>query len=147
MDFQSARNLSALWGAQGEVSGALRHVGACLDCLNREVILTESCALEAEHLLAAARTDLLQVQALLTGQLDEGAERLRAAQVAVLLHRQVQPRTSSDPSEAQHHTVDAPNSPRGVSSCDTRKELEDVGQSYTETVVVGGLHRSSSYGD
>ena len=63
MDFQAARNLFALLRTQEEVSGALRHIGACMDCPNREVFLTESCSQETEQLLAAALTDLLQVQA------------------------------------------------------------------------------------
>ena len=41
-----------------------------------------------KKLLAAARKDLFLVQALLTVHLDEGTERLRAAQVAFLLNRQ-----------------------------------------------------------
>ena len=117
--------------------------------MNREVIFTESCALEAEQLLAAARADLLQIQTLLAAHLDEVAERLRAAQVAFLMNRQIYPQTSSDPSEAQHHPADAPDSPRGVSSCDTWKELEDDGHSYAETVVRvrGDVQRNFSTGD
>ena len=56
-----------------------------LPSINREVKLLESCSCETEQLLTAARTDLLQVQTLLSTQLDEGADRLRAAQVSNVL--------------------------------------------------------------
>ena len=48
-----------------------------MDCLTWEVTMPESSSQEAERLLSAARSNLLQVQT------DEGAERLRNAQIAV----------------------------------------------------------------
>ena len=50
MDFQFARNLSAISRAQQSVADALLQVGACTDCLNREVILPVNDSDEAEQL-------------------------------------------------------------------------------------------------
>ena len=89
MDSQFARDLCAIARAQDDVA-PLRHIEACMDCLNREVIVSASCS-EATQLLSAARSSLLQVQTLLNSQSDEGAERLRNAQVAFIMERPAHP--------------------------------------------------------
>ena len=40
MDFQLARNLSALARAQEETRKAFLHIDSLADCLNREIIMT-----------------------------------------------------------------------------------------------------------
>ena len=40
MDFQLARNLSALTRAQQEAAQALLHIDSLADCINREIIMS-----------------------------------------------------------------------------------------------------------
>ena len=51
MDFQCARNLSALNHALQTVAEAHLHIGDCTDCVNREVILPACDSDETEQLL------------------------------------------------------------------------------------------------
>ena len=44
MDFQLARNLSALSRAQNEIAEALLHIDCLSDCLNREIIVSAACS-------------------------------------------------------------------------------------------------------
>ena len=97
MDFQFAPNLSAIGRRQTDVSDALRHIGACLDCLNREVIMPECCPKATEQLLDAARASSLQVLVLLSAQSDEGADRLQTAQIAFIMERPAQLTSASEP--------------------------------------------------
>ena len=89
MDFQCARNLSAISRALQTVAEALLHIGDCTDtdCLNRELILPVCDSDETEQVLEAARTDLLRVQTILHQDHLAVEGRLRAAQVAYLLER------------------------------------------------------------
>ena len=137
MDFQCARNLSAINRAQQPVAEALLHIGECTDCLNREVILPVSDSDETEQLLEAARTDLLRVQTILQQHHLAVEERLRAAQVAFLLARPVR-RHSETESSALEHSHDAPHRSDAQSDC-TRKGLPDDGHSYDGTVVREGI--------
>ena len=61
MDFQLARNLSALARAQEETSQALLHIDSLADCLNREIIMAAASSEATEQLVAAAKTNLLQM--------------------------------------------------------------------------------------
>ena len=80
MDFQLARNLSALARAQQETAQALLHIDTLSDCINREIIMSAASSEANEQLLASAKATLLQVQNTLATQSDEGASRLRDAQ-------------------------------------------------------------------
>ena len=84
MDFQLARNLSALSRAQNEIAESLLHIDCLSDCLNREIIMSAASSEATEQLVASARTTLVQVQNMLAAQSDEGAQRLREAQVAFI---------------------------------------------------------------
>ena len=96
----------------------------------------------SEQLLNAARADLLRGQTLLSTQLVEGVERLRAAQVSFLLERPAQHQSASESSAGALGT-DQPR-PTEVHSCDTRRDVESDGHSYADTIVRGVICRGSS---
>ena len=73
MDFQLARNLSALTRAQQEAAQALLHIDSLADCINREIIMSAASSEATEQLVASARSTLIQVQQMLSTQSDEGA--------------------------------------------------------------------------
>ena len=73
MDFQLARNLSAIAQAQEEISQAILHIDSMADCLNREIIMAAASSEATELLLASAKTTLLQVKTILVTQAEEGA--------------------------------------------------------------------------
>ena len=73
MDFQLARNLSALSRAQQEAAQALLHIDSLSDCINREIIMSAASSEATEQLVASARSTLIQVQQMLSTQSDEGA--------------------------------------------------------------------------
>ena len=77
MDFQLARNLSALSRAQQEAAQALLYIDSLADCINREIIMAA----------ASAKATLLQVQNMLATQSDEGASRFREAQISFITTR------------------------------------------------------------
>ena len=81
MDFQLARNLSALTRAQEESTKALLHIDSFADCLNREIIMAAASSEATEQLLTAAKT--YQIQAIMAAQ-SEGASRLRDAQISFI---------------------------------------------------------------
>ena len=87
MDFQLARNLSALSRAQQEAAQALLHIDSLLDCINREIIMSAASSEATEQLVTSARATLMQVQDMLATQSDEGARRLREAQVSFIITR------------------------------------------------------------
>ena len=74
MDFQLARNLSAIARAQEEISQAILHIDSMADCLNRDIIMADASSEATEQLLASAKTTLLQVKTILVTQSEEGAK-------------------------------------------------------------------------
>ena len=87
MDFQLARNLSALSRGQNEITEALLHIDCLSDYLNREIIMSATSSEATEQLVVSARTALVQVQNILETQSNEGARRLREAQVNFIATR------------------------------------------------------------
>ena len=87
MDFQLARNLSALSRAEQEVAQALLHIDSLANCINREIIMSAASSEATEQLVASAKAMLLQVQDMLATQSDEGASRLRDAQISFITMR------------------------------------------------------------
>ena len=65
MDFQLARNLSALSRAQNEIAEALLHIDCLSDYRNREIIMSAASSEATEQLVMSARTTLIQVQNIL----------------------------------------------------------------------------------
>ena len=60
MDFQLARNLSALARAQEETAQALLHIDSLSDCINREIIMSAASSEATEQLVTSAKATLLQ---------------------------------------------------------------------------------------
>ena len=54
MDFQLARNLSALSRAQNEIAEALLHIYCLSDCLNGKIIMSAASSEATEQLVASA---------------------------------------------------------------------------------------------
>ena len=141
MDFQLARNLSALVRAQEEISQAILHIDSLADCLNREIIMAAVSSEATEQLVASAKTTLLQVQTILATQSEEGASRLRDAQISFITRR----RERSSSTYASHESL--PDSQRsalqqsGGQSCITERITPSDGHSYAQTAIRGSLWR------
>ena len=99
MDFQLARNLSALARAQQQIAQALLHIDSLSDCINREIIMSAASS-ATEQLVASAKATLLQVQNILATQSDEGACRFRDAQLSFITER----RERSSSTSASHNS-------------------------------------------
>ena len=138
MDFQLARNLSAIGRAQENVAQSLLHIEATIDCLNRDIIVSAACSEATEQLLTSARALLLQVQSLLATQSDEGSDRLREAQISFLMERQ-ENRSNSSYSHDENMTSSLTG--QDQASRVTDKEIASDGHSYANTVVRGGLRQ------
>ena len=122
MDFQLARNLSALARAQQEAAQALLHIDCLSDCINREIIMSAASSEATEQLVVSARATLVQVQNMLATQSDEGARRLREAQVAFITTR----RERSSSTSASHESdpdCQEPDSQVSEGRVALRKEL------------------------
>ena len=76
MDFQLARNLSAIARAQEDLSQSLLYLDSTIDCLNREVIMSAASSEATEQLLTSARALIVQVQTLFVTQSNESVIRL-----------------------------------------------------------------------
>ena len=145
MDFQLARNLSALTRAQQEAAHALLHIDSLADCINREMIMSAASSEATEQLVALARSTLFQVQQMLSTQSEEGARRLCEAQVSFITTRRVRSPSTS----ASHASVpDCPTSDGQLSegqSCDTERIPISEGHSFAETAPRGRLWRDDEY--
>ena len=141
MDFQLARNLSALSRAQQEAAQALLHMDSLLDCINREIIMSAASSEATEQLVASARATLIQLQNMLATQSDEGASRLREAQVSFITTR----RARSSSTSASHESEPAYQEPQvqvsESQSCSTERITSSEGHSFGEAAIRGGLWR------
>ena len=150
MDFQLARNLSALSRAQNEISEALLHIDSLSDCLNREIIMSATSSEATEQLVVTVRTTLVQVQNILETQSNEGARRLREAQINFIATRRNRP-SSTSASHASHDSgqevqeIDQQASGRHSSA--TERITPSEGHSFAETAIRGGLWRDDSSGE
>ena len=150
MDFQLARNLSALSRAQNEISEALLHIDSLSDCLNREIIMSATSSEATEQLVVTVRTTLVQVQNILETQSNEGARRLREAQINFIATR----RNRSSSTSASHDSHDSCQEVQEVdqqasgrhSSATERITLSEA-HSFAETAIRGGLWRDDISGE
>ena len=142
MDFQLARNLSALSRAQQEVAQALLHIDSLADCINREIIMSAASSEATEQLVASAKATLLQVQDMLATQSDEGASRLRDAQISFITTRrpcsQVHRRLMSLQLTARYQKRHL----SGGQSCVTERNTPSEGHSFAQTAIRGSLWRN-----
>ena len=146
MDFQLARNLSAIARAREEISQALLlHIDSTVDCLNREIIMSAASSEATEQLLTSARALLAQVQTRLVTQSDEGANRFRDAQIAFITERRER---SSSTSAASHvsraGSHQSSQQQSGGQSGITERVAPSEGHSYAHTAIRGGLRRDDN---
>ena len=118
MDFQLARNLSALSRAQQEVAQALLLIDSLADCINRDIIMSAASSEATEQLVASAKATLLQVQNMLATQSDEGASRLREAQISFITNRRERSFSTSASYESE---IDCHAPMSGRQSCATER--------------------------
>ena len=145
MDFQLARNLSALARAQEEVSHALLHIDALADCLHREIIMAAASSEATEQLISSAKAILLQVQTILATQSEEGASRLRDAQIAFITTRRERSSSTSASHESQPNSLQSAIQHSGAQSCLTERVTPSDGHSYAQTAIRGSLWRDDEY--
>ena len=144
MDFQLARNLSALSRAQNEIAEALLHIDCLSDYLNREIIMSATCSEATEQLVVSARTTLVQIQNILETQSNEGARRLREAQVNFIANR----RSRSSSTSASHdsgpdgQSLDLQTAERQSNA--TERITPSEGHSFAETAIRGRLWRDDA---
>ena len=144
MDFQLARNLSALSRAQHEISEALLHIDCLSDLLNREIIMSATCSEATEQLVITARATLVQVQNILETQSSEGARRLRQSQIEfIATRRNRSSSTQSSPDTLREgQASDQEDSDRHSSA--TERIPPSEGHSYAETAIRGRLWRNDA---
>ena len=144
MDFQLARNLSALSRAQHEISEALLHIDCLSDLLNREIIMSATCSEATEQLVITARATLVQVQNILETQTSEGARRLRQSQIEfIATRRNRSSSTQSSPDTLlEGQASDQEDSDRHSSA--TERIPPSEGHSYAETAIRGRLWRNDA---
>ena len=144
MDFQLARNLSALSRAQHEISEALLHIDCLSDYLTREIIMSATCSEATEQLGGTARTTLVQVQNILETQSNEGAWRLRESQINFIATRRNRSSSTSSSPDTFHdgHASEQQVSDRHSSA--TERITPSEGHSFAETAIRGRLWRDDA---
>ena len=141
MDFQLARNLSALARAQEETTKALLHIDSLADCLNREIIMAAASSEATEQLVTAAKTSLFQIQAILAAQSEEGASRLRDAQISFITTRRERSSSTSASHVSQPNSQGSVTQQSGAQSATTARDTASDGHSYAQTAIRGSLWR------
>ena len=141
MDFQLARNLSALSRAQQEAAQALLHIDCLSDCINREIIMSAASSEATEQLVVSARATLVQVHNMLATQSDEGARRLREAQVSFITTRRERSSSTSASHESDPDCQEPDVQVSGRQSCATERITPSEGHSFAETAIRGCLWR------
>ena len=143
MDFQLARNLSALARAQEETTKALLHIDSLADCLNREIIMAAASSEATEQLVTAAKTSLYQIQAILAAQSEEGVDfvvrkfhssQLGVNALQVLLHPMCLSQTVKDQQLS-----------RRVRRVLIARDTATDGHSYAQTAIRGNLWRHDDF--
>ena len=138
MDFQLARNLSAVARAQEEISQAILHIDSLADCLNREIIIAAASSEATEQLVASAKTTLLQVQTILVTQSEEGS-RLRHAKISFISARHNRSSSTSASHDPQPVSPQSVLQQSGGQSCSTERVSPSNGHSYAQTAIRGSL--------
>ena len=145
MDFQLACNLSAFARAQEEILQGILHIDSTADCLNREIIMAAASLEATEQLLASPKTTLLQLKTILVTQAEEGANRLRDAQIAFISARPTRSSSSSASHVSQHESPRSTLQQSGGQSCITERITPSEGHSYVQTAIRGSLWRDDEF--
>ena len=143
MDFQLARNLSALSRAQQEAAQALLHIDCLSDCINREIIMSAASSEATDQLVVSTRATLVQVQNMLATQSDEVARRLREAQVAFITARRERTSSTSASHESGREDHELEVYVSGRQSAATERITPSEGHSFAETAIRGRLWRDA----
>ena len=98
-----------------------------------------------EQLLASAKTTLIQVKTILVTQAEEGANRLRDAQIAFIAARQARSSSSSASHVSQHENPQSRLRSSGGQSCITERVTPSDGHSYAQTAIRGSLLRDDEF--
>ena len=144
MDFQLARNLSALSRAQHEISEALLHIDCLSDYLNREIIMSATCSEATEQLVVTARAILIQVQNTLETQSNEGARRLRESQINFVATRRNRSSSTSSSPDSFHDGQALDQQDSDSHSSATERIPPSEGHSFAETAIRGRLWRDDA---
>ena len=144
MDFQLARNLSALSRAQHEISEALLRIDCLSDYLNREIIMSATCSEATEQLVVTARTTLVQVQNILETQSNEGARRLRESQINFIATRRNRSSSTSSSPDTFHDGQASEQQVSDRHSSATERITPSEGHSFAETAIRGRLWRDDA---
>ena len=110
-----------LFRAQNEIAEALLHIDCLSDCLNREIIMSAASSEATEQLVASAGTTLVQVQNMLATQSDEGARRLREAQVAFITTRRDRSSSTSASHASDPYVLEPDHQASRSQSCSTER--------------------------
>ena len=111
------------------------------DCLNREIIMAAASSEATEQLLASAKTTLLQVKTILVTQAEEGANRLRDAQIAFITARHERSSSTFASHESQPESQRSMQLQSGGQRCVTERVTPSEGHSYAQTAIRGSLWR------
>ena len=144
MDFQLARNLSALSRAQNEISEALLHIDCLSDYLNREIIMSAPSSEATEQLVVTARATLVQVQNILETQSNEGARRLRESQINFIATRRNRSSSTSSSPDSVHDGQASDQQASERHSSATERITPSEGHSFAETAIRGRLWRDDA---
>ena len=144
MDFQLARNLSALSRAQYEISEALLHIDCLSDLLNREIIMSATCSEATEQLVITARATLVQVQNILETQTSEGARRLRQSQIEFIATRRNRSSSTQSSPDTLRESQASDHEDSDRHSSATERIPPSEGHSYAETAIRGRLWRNDA---
>ena len=97
-----------------------------------------------EQLVASARATLVQVQNMLATQSDEGARRLREAQVAFITTRRRRSSSTSASHASESDVLEPDHGASGRQSCATERITPSEGHSFAETAIRGRLWRDDA---
>ena len=129
---------------KNEISEALLHIDCLSDYLNREIIMSAASSEATEQLVVSARTTLVQVHNILETQSNEGARRLREAQVNFIATRRNRSSSTSASHDSVHEGQESDQQASGRQSSATERITPSEGHSFAETAIRGRLWRDDA---
>ena len=97
------------------------------------------------QVVTAAKTNLLQIQAILAAQSEEGATRLRDAQISFITTRRERPSSTSASHVSQSNSQGLATQELGAQSAITARDTPSDGHSYAQTAIRGNLWRHDEF--
>ena len=105
------------------------------------MIMSAASSEATEQLVASAKPTLLQLQNILATQSDEGACRLRDAQISFITTRRERSSSPSAPHESLPDSQEPEVHLSGGQSCVTERITPSDGHSFAQTAIRGSLWR------